>query len=112
MRLKRQGRLCFTPDDLPQQMKPRQFCRLWFNATEEDERARGYRKQCVKLLARVIGLEEDTVERWGSGIEFPGMPAQYENTLSYAMTIKRMLEEGGKAQRDIFLEVLKQLENS
>ncbi|NJO39729.1 MAG: hypothetical protein HC769_28865 [Cyanobacteria bacterium CRU_2_1] len=93
-------------------MKPRQFCRLWFNATEADESTRGYRKQCVKLLARVIGLEEDTVDRWGSGIDFLGMPSQYENTLSYAMTIKRMLEEGGRNQREIFQEVLKQLEDS
>ncbi|MBW4464477.1 MAG: hypothetical protein KME07_03430 [Pegethrix bostrychoides GSE-TBD4-15B] len=93
-------------------MKPRQFCRLWLNATEDEEQSRGYRTQCVKLLSRIIGVEENTIERWGSGIDFPGMPAQYENTLSYALTIKRMLEEGGKAQRDIFLEVLKQLEDS
>lgn len=93
-------------------MKPRQFCRLWFNASEEDERARGYRRRCVKLLSRVIGLEEDTIDRWGSGVDFPGMPSQYENTLSYAMTIKRMLEEGGRTQREIFQEVLKQLDDS
>lgn len=112
MRLKGKGRSSFSPHDLPNKMKPRQFCRLWFNVSEEDEKARGYRTQCVNLLSRVIGLEKDTIDRWGSGVEFPGMPDQYENTLGYALTIKRMLEEGGKSQREIFQAVLQELEDS
>lgn len=98
----------FTTDDLPRSMKPREFCRAWFNVTPEEEEMRGYRRQCIKLLAEVIGLEEDTVDRWGSGIDFPGMPSQYENTLGYALTIKRMLEAAG-TQRSIFEAVLEQM---
>jgi type IV secretory pathway protease TraF len=89
-------------------MKPREFCRAWFHATPEAEETRGYRRQCVKLLAEVIGLEEDTVERWGSGLAFPGMPSQYENTLGYALTIKQMLEAAG-SQRSLFETVLEQM---
>ncbi len=97
----------FTTNDLPRSMKPREFCRAWFHATPTAEETRGYRRQCVKLLAEVIGLEEDTVDRWGSGLDFPGMPSQYENTLGYALTIKQMLEAAG-SQRSIFEAVLEQ----
>ena len=47
--------------DIPP-MEPREFCRLWYDADEQEERSRGYRKQCVKLIARIVGLEEDTVD--------------------------------------------------
>ena len=88
-------------------MRAQEFCRAWFGASAEDEVKRGYRSQCVQLLAQVIGLEENTIERWGSGVEFSGMPPQYENTLGYALTIKRMLEAAG-SQEHIFEAVLRQ----
>ncbi|MDX2215489.1 MAG: hypothetical protein SFY66_19655 [Oculatellaceae cyanobacterium bins.114] len=90
-------------------MKPRDFCRNWFNVTEEGEQAWGYRKKCVNLLAEVIGVKVDTVERWGSGIDFPDMPPQYENTLGYALTIKRIVEVASSGSEDIMRAVIEQL---
>ncbi len=87
-------------------MKPREFCREWFSASEEDEKAWGYRKKCVQLLADIIGLEVDTVERWGSGVEFAKMPPQYERTLAYAVSIKRMVEAAGSGDRKILDAVI------
>lgn len=73
-------------------MKARDFCREWFGVDPEQERVWGYRRRCVELLSRVIGLEQDTIERWGSGVDFDKMPSQYENTLAYAIALKRVMD--------------------
>lgn len=73
-------------------MKAREFCQRWFKATEEDEQIRGYREKCVVLLAQVLRVRENTIQRWGKGIDFENMPEQYEVTLAYADIIREMLE--------------------
>lgn len=73
-------------------MKAREFCQRWFRSTEDEERARGYRERCVALLARVLKVKENTIQRWGSGIDFENMPEQYEVTLAYADIIREMIE--------------------
>ncbi|MBD2153102.1 hypothetical protein [Leptolyngbya sp. FACHB-16] len=73
-------------------MKANEFCRNWFKATPEQESSRGYRQQCVTLLAKVLGVKENTIQRWGSGVDFEKMPEEYEVTLAYADTIRAMLE--------------------
>lgn len=70
-------------------MEPREFCRRWYEADEEMEATRGYRARCVELLARVTGVNEETVNsKWGSGVDFPNMPAYYKKTLAYADTVR------------------------
>jgi len=94
---------------LPNKMKPREFCRQWFNASEEGEQEWGYRQKCIKLLAEVIGLEQHTVDRWGKGVDFPKMPEQYKNTLSYAIALKRVVEAAGTGNPVILQAVIDQL---
>lgn len=96
---------------LPKNMRPRDFCREWFGVTEDDETQWGYRGRCVKLLAEITGLKVDTVERWGSGIDFPNMPPQYGNTLAYAITIKRIIEATGVESRNILNAVIEQIKD-
>lgn len=98
-----------TSFTLPQSMKPREFCRQWFNASSEDEKEWGYRQKCIKLLADVIGLEQHTVDRWGKGVDFPKMPPQYENTLSYALSLKRVIEAASTGNPGILQAVIEQL---
>ncbi|MCC5619430.1 hypothetical protein LC605_31095 [Nostoc sp. CHAB 5836] len=73
-------------------LQPREFCRIFFGishlSTEdivEYESESGYRKKCVKLLAKVTGRGERTVRSWGAGIKFEKMPECYKLTLAYAL---------------------------
>lgn len=73
-------------------MKPREFCRIWLRADSEREAERGYRADCARLLATTLGLKEATIAgRWGEGIDFPKMPAQYETALANAHTLLLMV---------------------
>lgn len=73
-------------------MKARQFCDRWLRPTEEEINERGYRQKCVNLLSEILGVTPNAVHRWGSGLEFEGMPAPYEKTLAYADLIRQLLE--------------------
>lgn len=74
-------------------VQPRQFCRKWFNATEEDEQVYGYRAKCVKLLSQIIGVEPHTISsKWGAGIDFEKMPEQYQRTLAYANSLREIYD--------------------
>lgn len=77
-------------------MKPRQFCKLWLDADEEMEAARGYRAECVRLLARILKVQTDTISsKWGPGVDFDAMPEQYEQTLAYANSLRSILDAAG-----------------
>ena len=89
----RNNRVILSPYEvLSQQMKAREFCQRWFKATAEDEQERGYREKCVVLLSKVLRARENTIQRWGSGLDFERMPEQYEVTLAYADIIREMVE--------------------
>jgi hypothetical protein len=91
-------------------VKPREFCRLWFDADEEMENTWGYRAECVRLLSRVLGVRPETISsKWGEGIEFEKMPEQYEKTLAYANCLREMADAAGKdpALAEIIIERIK-----
>ena len=102
-----QGRVSFV--ELPACMEPKDFCREWFSVSESDENVWGYRTKCVKLLAEIIGVKTDTVDRWGDGVDFAKMPSQYKKTLKYAMTICRVIRAVNSESEDILTAVLDQL---
>jgi hypothetical protein len=77
---------------LSQMMLPREFCQRWFRSTPEDEQQRGYREKCVALLSKVLRIRENTIQRWGGGIDFERMPEHYQVTLAYADIIREMVE--------------------
>ncbi len=88
-------------------VKPREFCRLWFDADEEKEKSRGYRADCVRLLSRILGVQTETVNsKWGEGIDFEKMPPHYEKTLSYANCLREIVDVASKNPElaDILLE--------
>lgn len=78
--------------ELPPPVEPRQFCRIWFGLEgmspddiAEAETESGYRKNCVKLLSKVIGVDERTVRMWGVGLRFEKIPQNHKRTLGYAL---------------------------
>lgn len=93
-----------------QTVKPREFCRLWFNANDDDEQVRGYRAKCVQLLSRILGVKPETISsKWGEGIEFNQMPEQYEKTLAYANSLREIIDAAGKNPdlADLIIERIK-----
>ena len=86
-----------------------EFCCRWFDIDKNEEPERGYRAKCVKLLAQVIGLEVNTVERWGSNFE--RMPDQYRSTLSYADTLRQIIQ-AASGQRSLLDAVLERLKDT
>jgi hypothetical protein len=65
-------------------MEPREYCRRWvpkFYRISPDER--GYRKACIKELAKVTTLEEGTINNWGS---------QFEGRPDYVLVMLRMAD--------------------
>jgi hypothetical protein len=93
---------------LGSRMKAREFCQRWFKSTPEEEQVRGYRERCVALLARVLRVKANTIQRWGSGLDFEEMPEQYEVTLAYADIIRELIERT-QSQTDLLQEILGQL---
>ncbi|MGE5659721.1 MAG: hypothetical protein ACM37W_24270 [Actinomycetota bacterium] len=104
-----QNKRCVRLEAL-QTVKPREFCRLWFNSLEEDEQVRGYRAKCVLLLSRILGVKPETISsKWGEGIEFDQMPEQYEKTLAYANSLREIIDAAGKNPdlADLIIERMK-----
>jgi hypothetical protein len=61
------------------------------------EDSRGYRAECVRLLSRILGVNTETISsKWGSGIDFEKMPEQYEKTLSYANSLREIIDAAGR----------------
>lgn len=97
---------CFN---LNKTLHPRIFCRRWFGLEDlrEDGRPRftessivaiesehGYREKCVNLLAKILKVKPNTIQRWGKGVEFNNIPKdkrqQYETFLSYVDTLRSL----------------------
>lgn len=83
------------------------FCRLWFDATAEEENARGYKTRCNELLTKILGVNIDAVKRWGT--RFERMPEHHKLSLSYANTLREMIEAAGKNE-EFLGEVLKRIQ--
>ena len=88
-------------------LHPRIFCRRWFGLEDlkEDGRPRyteslilaieseyGYREKCVNVLAKILKIKPNTIQRWGKGVEFDNIPKdkrqQYETFLGSVDTLR------------------------
>lgn len=96
-------------------MRADEFCersfgldRLPESDRDAEKSVRGYRAKCVRLLSKVLSKPENTVDKWGS--RFENMPADYEQTLSYADAIRVMLQSVPEELIHLFLENLNRTE--
>lgn len=86
-----------------------EFCEHWFglHLLSEEERAvqkneRGYRAKCLRLLARVLGKPENTVDSWGK--RFERMPQDLQVALRYANALRLHLMNTPDALLSLFVE--------
>lgn len=97
-------RHCITE---PGGMKARRFIRRYYGLESLDqfgrrkfdeeqileiESSRGYRQQAINILAEILRLKTDSVNKWGEGCDFAKIPigkkSHYEATLLYFDTIR------------------------
>jgi hypothetical protein len=73
-----------------QGLEPRQFLRHCFGIAElsppellEEETDSQYRKKCITVLCAVLGVQRPTVRKWGSDLNFDGIPNYCKVSLAY-----------------------------
>ena len=112
-----------------QGIHPRIFCRRWFGLSAINENGRprftegqieameseyGYREKCINLLARLLKIKPNTIQRWGKGIAFDRIPddklQQYEIYLGYIDAIRVITTSLTELDEASLLRLLRQLE--
>ncbi|MBD2497539.1 hypothetical protein [Nostoc sp. FACHB-280] len=73
-----------------ERLEPRQFLRHCFGIAElssgellEEETDSQYRKKCITVLCAILGVQRPTVRKWGSDLNFDGIPNYCKFTLAY-----------------------------
>jgi hypothetical protein len=84
----------------------REFCRKMFGLfglPEADilaeEMQPGYRRKCIRLLCRLLGVKRQTVLNWGGGLEFIGMPQSHQRILGLYWERYELLREVKRLRR-------------
>lgn len=117
--------------DRGQKIHPRKFCRRWFGLEDicedgqprytevqilEMEAERGYREQCINLIARVLKVKPNTVHRWGKGVEFDRIPSdkqqQYESYLGYVDALRTIAMSLSITNEAALIKIFQQLQSS
>ena len=108
---------------------PRRFCRRWFGYedinqfgkprfTEKQilaiESEHGYRQKCINLLAEILKIKPNTIDRWGRGVEFNKISAdkqqKYQVYLGYVDVIRVITTNLIGLDKHSLLKLLRQLE--
>ncbi|PAX45805.1 hypothetical protein [Brunnivagina elsteri] len=86
--------LKYLPD---RELEPRQFLRHCFGIAEltpaellEEETDSQYRKKCITILCAIFDIQRATVRKWGSDLNFEGMPNYCKIALAYIDTAEIM----------------------
>lgn len=112
-----------------QGIHPRIFCRRWFGLEAINENGRphftegqilamesehGYREKCINLLARLLKIKPNTIQRWGKGVAFNKIPTdklqKYEVYLGYIDAIRVITTSLTELDEASLLRLLRQLE--
>ena len=63
-----------------QLVSPAEFCQRWLEITKVKF---GDRKQCDRLLAKVLGVSSSTLRDWGEAPAYPQMPKSHRRNLTH-----------------------------
>jgi hypothetical protein len=90
----------------PPELTPREFCRKMHGLGDLPEveilRAEmqpDYRKQCIGLLSRVLGVKRQSILNWGAGLDFHKMPVTYRRILGMCWERYELLMEVKRLRR-------------
>lgn len=78
-------------------LEPRQFLRHCFGIADltpaellEEETDSQYRKKCITIFCAIFDIQRATVRKWGSDLNFEGMPNYCKIALAYTHTAGTM----------------------
>lgn len=73
-----------------------EFCLNWFEVPPEEREnpERGFRAKCVRELAELLSLEQNTIDQWGQRLE--KMPTRYQRELGRIHSLKTIAIEIAK----------------
>ena len=90
----------------PPELTPREFCRKMHGLADLSEveilRAEmqpNYRKRCIGLLSRILGVKRQSILNWGPGLDFQKMPVTYQRTLGMCWERYELLMEVKRLRR-------------
>jgi hypothetical protein len=90
----------------PPAITPREFCRKMHGLGDlpEVEILRAemqlkYRKRCIGLLSRVLGVKRQTILNWGLGLDFQKMPVTHQRILGLCWDRYELLKEVKRLRR-------------
>nr|ADN12913.1 hypothetical protein Cyan7822_0898 [Gloeothece verrucosa PCC 7822] len=90
----------------PPSLSPREFCRKMFGLDGlpeveilRAEMQQGYRKQCIALFVRVLGVKRQTIFNWGKGIDFNDMPPIHQRFLGICYERYELMAEVKRLRR-------------
>ena len=108
---------------------PRIFCRRWFGLSAINENGKprftegqilamesehGYRKKCIHLIAKILKIKPNTIQRWGKGVDFDKIPddkrQKYEIYLRYVDALRVIITSLGELNEALLLKMLQELE--
>jgi hypothetical protein len=102
---------CEILKSLPQQgLEPRQFLRHCFGIAEltasellEEETDSQYRKKCITVFCTIFNIQRATVRKWGSDLNFEGMPKYCRISLAYIYAAQIVPRQLGSILRGDFV---------
>ncbi|PSF35963.1 hypothetical protein C7H19_14540 [Aphanothece hegewaldii CCALA 016] len=90
----------------PPRLTPREFCRKMYGLSGlpeieilRTEMEPGYRKRCIGLLSKTLGVKRQSVLNWGAGLEFQKMPLTYQRFLGMCWERYELLSEVKRLRR-------------
>lgn len=90
----------------PPRLTPREFCRKMYGLSGlpeieilRTEMEPSYRKRCIGLLSKTLGVKRQSVLNWGAGLEFQKMPLTYQRFLGMCWERYELLSEVKRLRR-------------
>ena len=78
------------------------------------ESEHGYRKKCIHLIAKILKIKPNTIQRWGKGVDFDKIPddkrQKYEIYLRYVDALRVIITSLGELNEALLLKMLQELE--
>ena len=102
---------CKILKGLPKEgLEPRQFLRHCFGIAEltpsellEEETDSQYRKKCISVFCAIFDIQRATVRKWGSDLNFEGMPKYCRIALAYIYAAQILPRQLGSILRGDFV---------
>ncbi|MDV3002832.1 MAG: hypothetical protein N5P05_004487 (plasmid) [Chroococcopsis gigantea SAG 12.99] len=96
----------YYTDKEPPSLTAREFCRRMYGLSSlpeieilRVEMHSEYRKRCIGLLSKALGVQRQSVSNWGGGLDFRKMPAIHYRSLGMYWELYELRREIRRLRR-------------